>query len=334
MTSQRNDAFHRPKSPLVKEVSAFICVTPLQSFIAMQLIRRKRITDYVAVNINAHDNERTRSYFSKLAANSLESRYVLLDSGIYQNYFKVRGAVNSWKQYNISSIYLASIDTVFAQHIVSNHQLAKIYTFDDGSVNIVQSSILHEKSPLAAQQRIAYFFLRGHKDQDWIKSRIVRHFTLYENMPNIVEPERVEFIDLFGEHENMEREMLSERVKVFLGFDAASTYYSAVKYIAPDIYIPHPMEKRDQKWINYVSTDLLAEHYLSHLLERYVTIDLYACKSSALLNVINPRIRKFVVDLYGNQSQWQRDYNKLAMQMGCEILDFPLIAKHAHTFAR
>lgn len=307
----------------MKEVSAFICVTPLQSFIARRVIREQGIRDYVLLNINPHDRQVTRNYFAQLAENAIESDYLILNSRIVGNYQKVSGVLRKWQKHRIVSLYLASIDSVFAQYIIHRHPSAALYTFDDGTVNVIASSIYHVKPPLQMKQRAAYFFLRRHKDQDWIKRCIVKHFTIYQDMPNIVEAARLHNIDLFNGHYNMvPEEGVNKGISLFLGFDPSPKYFSAVKTINPDIYLPHPMEKRTESWINYTSTNLIAEEFLVQLLENFKSIELYACKSSVLLNVKSPRIQKVVVDLYDNTSQWQKEFNQLAILMGCRILSF------------
>lgn len=307
----------------MKEVSAFICVTPLQSFIARKVIQEQRITDYVLVNLNPHDQQVTRHYFAQLAENAIESAYLVVNSRILGNYRKVREVLRKWQKYRITSLYLASIETVFAQYIIHNNPSAALYTFDDGYVNVIPSGIYHTKYPLGIKQRSAYFLLRRHKDQDWIKRRIVKHFTIYQNMPNIVEVERLHYMDVFdGYYNMMPKEGADKSIKVFLGFAHSPKYFSAVKTINPDIYLPHPMEKTTESWINYTGTNLIAEEFLVQLLDNFKSIELYACNSSVLLNVKSPRIQKFVVDLYGNTNQCQRELNRLAELMGCKILSF------------
>lgn len=307
----------------MKKVSAFICVTPLQSFIARKVIQEQRITDYVLVNLNPHDQQVTRHYFAQLAESAIESAYLVVNSRILGNYRKVREVLRKWQKYRITSLYLASIDTVFAQYIIHNNPSAALYTFDDGSVNVIPAGIYHTKGPLGIKQRSAYFLLRRHKDQDWIKRRIVQHFTIYQNMPNIVEVERLHYIDVFdGCYNRMPKEDANKSVTVFLGFELSPKYFSAVKTINPDIYLPHPMEKTTESWINYTGTNLIAEEFLVQLLDNFKSIELYACNSSVLLNVQSPRIQKFVVDLYGKTNQGQREFNRLAELMGCKILSF------------
>lgn len=317
----RNCDVENWKDLFVKEVSAFICVTPLQLFIARKVVQEQRITDYVLVNINPHDQQVTRNYFAQLAENAIESDYLVLNSRIIENYRKVSGVLRKWQKHRITSLYLASVDTVFAQYIIHRHPLAELYTFDDGSVNVLPSDIYHTKASLKIRQRTAYYLLRRHKDQDWIKLRIIKHFTIYQDMSNIVEAARLHNIDLFDDHYNLvPKEGASKDIKVFLGFDLSPKYFSAVKTINPDIYLPHPMEKRTESWINYTSTNLIAEEFLVQLLENFKSIELYACNSSVLLNVKSPRIQKVVVDLYGNTSQLQKEYNQVATLMGCKVL--------------
>ena len=74
--------------------------------------------------------------------------------------------------------------------------------------------------------------------------------------------------------------------------------------------------------VNYVYTNLLAEHYLLQLLQDYKQVDLYACASSVLLNIDSPRIHKYVIDLYDGNSDLQNEYNNFAIMLGCKVLPF------------
>lgn len=306
----------------MKEVSAFICHNPLQMMIVPKIIEEQRISDYVLIHINPHDRPATRNYFAKLARSAVESDYVVANSRIFGNYQKISGVLRRWRRYRIRAIYLAIIDNVWAQHVIHQHPSARIYTFDDGSINLIPSGNFHSKQPLRMRQRIAYFVLRRDKDQDWIKPRIVKHFTIYRDIPNIVEAARVHYIDLFDEYNQLPGEDLEERAKVFVGVDYSPRYLSAVRTVDPDIYLPHPTEKRTESWLNYVSTDLAAEEFVVQLLHRFKSVELYSCNSAVLLNIRSRRIQKVVVDLYGSTSQYQMEFNRLAELMGCNILSF------------
>jgi hypothetical protein len=85
------------------------------------------------------------------------------------------------------------------------------------------------------------------------------------------------------------------------------------------------MEKNPELYKGYREIDMIAEEYLPGLLTQYDTVDLYACNSTILLSLRDERINRFVVDLYGNASQLQQEYNKLATTLGCRIIDFTKI---------
>lgn len=304
------------------EVSAFIFHNPLQMMIAPKIIEEQRISDYVVMDFNSYERPVTRHYFTKLAQNAIEGEYIVLNSRILGNYRKINKVVKSWRKYRITSIYLAIIDNVWAQFVVSKYPSAHIYTLDDGAINLIPSGAFHSKKDLPLRRRIAYFLLRKYKDQDWIKPRIIKHFTIYRDMPNIVEAGRIHYIDLFDEYNQAPAEDLKDRAKVFVGVDNSPKYFSAVRTIDPDFYLPHPNEKRTEPWLNYVSTDLAAEEFIVQLLDRFKSVELYSCNSAVLLNIRSPRIQRMVVDLYGRKSQYQMEFNRLAESMDCKVLSF------------
>jgi N-acetyllactosaminide alpha-2,3-sialyltransferase len=310
---------------LKREVSAFICVTPLQLFIARALIQERNIDNYVLLNMNPHDSNVLRRHFEKCAAGALESDYLTTHARIWTSLVRLKKVLRKWAKYRVTAIYLASIDHVFSQYIIHKVPEAQIFTFDDGAVNIIASSLYHAKPSLGVRRAIPYLLLRGMKDQDWIKKKIVRHFTIYPSASNIVDRDRLQALDLFGSKHRTVTDGSGSQVKIFLGFDHSPRYADAVEMINPDIYLAHPMEKRPERYKGYVSTDLIAEEYIASLCAQYEEIHVYSCKSSVLLNLKDERIRRFVVDLYGNASQLQHEYNKLATTLGCCVIDFTKI---------
>jgi len=311
---------------LEREVSAFICVTPLQLFIARALIQEQKIYNYVLLNMNLHDSKVLRRYFEKCAAGALENDYLTTNVRIWTSLARLKKVLRKWAKYRVTAIYLASIDHVFSQYIIHKVPEAQIFTFDDGAVNIIASSLYHAKPNLGVRRTIPHLLLRGMKDQDWIKKRIVTHFTVFPlEFPNIVEQTRLQFISLFESKNRAAKIGEGKTVKVFLGFNFSPNYLTAVNAIAPDIYLAHPMEKNPELYKGYREIDMIAEEYLPGLLTQYDTVDLYACNSTILLSLRDERINRFVVDLYGNASQLQQEYNKLATTLGCRIIDFTKI---------
>ncbi len=304
----------------MKEVSAFICVTPLQLYIASKIIEVAAIKDYVLVNINPHDNIVLRNYYTLLAEGALESDYLIMNSRIVGNFIKIKQATNKWKNYKVTSIYAASIPNVFVLHIINLYKCAKLYSFDDGSVNLSKLDEYWVVKPLKLRQRIAYFLLRGNMSIDLAYPRIVKHFTIYDGCHNIVEKSRRHYLNLF----DLPVAINAKRsgIKVFIGFLPVPNYASVVEWVKPDIYLPHPMEKIKLSDVTYVYTDLIAEHYLALLLQDYKQVNLYSCASSVLLNINTPQIHKYVVDFYNGKSDVQNEYNELAKLMGCKILSF------------
>jgi beta-galactosamide-alpha-2,3-sialyltransferase len=305
----------------MKEVSAFICVTPLQLFIASKIIEVEAITNYVLVNINPHDNIVLRNYYNRLAEGALESNFLIMNSRILGNYLKLKQATNKWKNYKITAIYAASLPNVWVLHIINSYKSAKLYSFDDGSVNLSQLDEYWVVKPLKLTQRIAYFLLRGHMGIDLAYPRIIKHYTIYDGHHNIVEKNRRHYLNLFDVPDTLNEK--KDNIKVFLGFvPNEAKYYPAIKWVNPDIYLPHPMEKIRYPDVNYVYTNLIAEHYLLELLQDYNEVELYACASSVLLNIDSPRIHKYVIDLYEGKFDLQNEYNNFAIKMGCEVLPF------------
>ena len=295
-------------------------MTPLQLYIAGAIIQREHISNYLLLNFNPHDRPVLQNYFARTAAKALHADYVIVNARFFENLRRVRDVLKRWKKYRIDRIYFASLDTVFVQYFIHHLPSAALVTFDDGAVNIVPTGDFHIKAPLGLRQRVAYFFLRRNKDQNWIRARVRMHWTLFKGFPNIVDQSKVSVLNLFDLESaaGTDKYVEARTVRVFLGFSLSLHYRSAVLGFRPDIYLPHPMEPSANWPFLVEKTDLIAEEYLANLLKSGVSVDCYACNSTTLLNVAHPRLRKFVVSL--DDSIFQASYNTIAAQLGCKIL--------------
>jgi len=314
-------------------VSAFICVTPLQLHIAANIIKLENIENYVLININPHDSLVLRNYFEIIAKGALQSDLLFMRSRLPGNYFMLKRALNKWEKYNITAIYASSISNVWVQHIINMYKSAKITSFDDGSVNLSKLGEFVVEKKLNVRQRIVYYLLRGRTRIGTTYTRISRHYTIYRDSDNIIPKDRCYFINVFKEVRTADPRF--DKIKVFLGFvPNNATYFQAVEWVNPDIYIPHPMEKARPPHVKCVETDLLAEMYILNLLNDYKQVDLYSCASTVLLNLNGPCIKKYVIDLWSGENDLQNEFNRLATTFGSNILPFTTTGFKNHNLLR
>lgn len=302
---------------------AIVTVTPLQLLIARGIVSLALPKEFVLANFNAHDSAVLRRQFKLLAEKSVNSEFLILNGSGIRNFLKVTALIRYWKTIKITELLVASIDNIFIQYVVKSFRDVVIRTFDDGSVNIVSSSIYYQRQPLPWRQRLIYSLLRGNCDQDWIKTKLVLHYSIFKGQENIVDQTRIEYVPLLIDSILPKIQVKKKCARVWIGFSDTKheQYIRAVLAVSPDYYLPHPMEKVDHRVQNTVATDLLAEEFLGELLCNFDGIKVYACTSTALLNIQSPRIQRYVVDLHSGCSIWQLHYNKLASSLGCEILD-------------
>ena len=297
-----------------------ITVTPLQLLIAKRVLSKYGNSDYLLLNINAHDSNPLRSKYHELAECAVCSDYLILDGTGLDNLKRVRKVIRRWKQIGITELLFASIDNVFVQYVLKTFAGLQFSTFDDGTVNIITGGIYHKKQKLPLKQHVLYYLLRQHRNQDWIKKNTKHHYTIFDIDNNIVENNRLKFISIIHKPDSLQSSSKLQQARVFIGFSQADGYIEAVDTVAPDYYIPHPMEKINLNFRNVVQTDLIAEEYIERLLEDYNYLEVYACGSTTLLNLCSERIARYVLDLHPGNNAWQKEYNSIAKSLGCRVL--------------
>jgi len=297
-----------------------VTVTPLQLMIAKRVIEHMGAKQFFLVNINAHDSKVLRRKFLDVAKLAIEAQYLTLNGTGWENYKKIFPVVTKWKAVGIDKLLFASIDNIFIQYIVRVLKGASIHTFDDGSVNIIPSGVYHKMPHLPLRQRMKYYLARGSRNQNWIRKKTKCHYTIFDVPQNIVDPARLHRIALFDQEFEQAVRSESQLVKVFLGFSQADDYTNIVRRIAPDYYLPHPMEKGFDEFDNVVYSDQIAEEFIGKLLLEYRRVAVYACGSTTLLNLASERLERYVVDLAEGESDWQIEFNRIARRLGCTIL--------------
>lgn len=278
-----------------------ICTTPLQMLIAHKIIKIKADESFDLLVIAQHDNEKYRYYFNRLKKDCKKSLYYTLKKGglgfldfvrkIYLNKFN--------KQYD--NVYLSSIDSSYCVYILSKSKKARIYTFDDGTANISKSSIYYSKITHSLNKRLIFRLFDMNLSMDNIKANSSLHYTIYKNVPNIID--NTYYINLYDD-EDFDNSYTSGKslndlkvINIFLGQpigEVPSSYqekdliYLLENTLCINLYFPHPREITPPLG-NYevVETNLIFEDYIRIYLKENLNtkVNIYTFISSALLNL-------------------------------------------------
>ena len=285
-----------------------MCTTPLQMLIAEKIIELNSDKKFDLLVLVSNDNNKYAYYYSRLKEKCFNSLYCVSDLKI-NNFFSF---IKQLKKNNLNKkyqeLYLASIDSRYLQYVVSKNNLSHIYTFDDGTANIISTSLYYSDDRLSQLKKYIWGFLGVKYYMKDIRRKSKLHYTLYKNVPNIVE--KVEYVSL--EPYLKFNSLNSDKViKFYLGqplTDISEKFdhdfvRSKVEKLEIDYYYPHPREKIYPKGsFKIVENSLIFEDYIVDFLRKNpnVKVEVYSFISTASLNV-SSLLRVQCVYLYDNE---------------------------------
>lgn len=162
----------------------FICLTPLQLKICA-LITSKNSESGDLILIRLSRSKIYDSYLKKY--NSLFKNIKILTPSprnpIIET-LKLRQALNNKKYTNV---YVASINSLLVQFLLSIINPKKIFTYDDGNANVLKSSDYYVENITVKKylKKMIYYFLGNRFSLKDIIRASKCHYTIFENLPNI-----------------------------------------------------------------------------------------------------------------------------------------------------
>ncbi|MEQ1150323.1 glycosyltransferase family 52 [Acinetobacter johnsonii] len=290
--------------------SLIMCVTPLQMLIAEKIIHLNGNEQFDLVVLALNDNQKYRYYYNRLKEICDNSFYYIPRAGLTGFLYFLKHLKKSNINKNYNNLYLASIDARHFQYIISKNTLANVFTFDDGTANIIPSSIYYSNSTEPSKLKKIIWRSLGVKYYiEDIKVKSKKHYTIYRDAPNIIN--KLKFIALLPQLELNEKKISNDKtVKFYLGqplsdieekFDH-NFVEEKLKKIEIDYYFSHPREIEYPKGnFEIVDSILIFEDFiLTYLLENpEVKIEVYSFISSALLNISSlPKVSViYIIDL-------------------------------------
>lgn len=279
-----------------------LCSTVLQTLIAREIIRMEGLekNQIELFYYTAVDNEINQAYYSLLGEFVDEKNYFYLNKKVFQVLPLIK---NLFYKKKFDTVYLASIDSPLIHFILSFIKFNRLVTFDDGTANIVKTSIYYSPSRgiKIFCRDILYFLLGNRYSLKKIKKQIVTHFTIYQGISNI--SNKTEFLDLSVLFKNdLDIKDKKPHCVIVLG-----TVFSAVTRSDMDkrklkcllqqfidgknevevIYIPHPRDNSHFKNVTVDSRAILAEEKILEVSGRYEIVSLYGFCSSTQFNLMS-----------------------------------------------
>ena len=281
-----------------KSRSLIMCITPLQMLIAEKIIELNKGKDFDLLVIVLNDNDKYNYYYQRLKEKCINALYLIAKPGLqgFLNYIKDLKANNLKIKYE--SLYLASIDSRHFQYIVSKNNSANLYTFDDGTANIIPSSLYYLNSEPNFFKRVAWRILGVKYYMKDLKNISLSHYTIYKDVPNIIGNKI--YLPLFPKiNNNNNNNNKKKQIKRFyLGqplneiskaFDI-SFIEKSISKLKIDYYYPHPREKLYPKGdFELVESSLIFEDYITQFLAENpdINIEVFSFISTTLLNIMS-----------------------------------------------
>ena len=176
-------------------MNLIICYTPLQVLIAERIIDLYPNEKFYGVMLCSAKNAKFDYYGQRLAQKC--DRFFKMDQHIDRfNLLKEIISLRvkfAFKKFD--KVFVASINDIQIQFILSSIRFNAFYTFDDGTANIIKNSLYYINEKIPSWKKMIWNFIGIDSYMEDIKKSSKKHYTLYENVSNIIE--NTEYLKLF-----------------------------------------------------------------------------------------------------------------------------------------
>lgn len=130
-----------------KKTSLVICFTPLQMLIAEKIVAQQPSVDLIVIALN--NNDKYKYYYNIFQHPNIAKQYYLFDNN-KSRFFKFINIIKFNENFKLEkfyeNIYISSIDNKYTHNILSKVNFNNLYTYDDGTANIVKNSIYFKQT--------------------------------------------------------------------------------------------------------------------------------------------------------------------------------------------
>lgn len=311
-------------------INIIICYTPLQTLIAEKIIDLHPNEKFYGIVLTPINTPKNKYYFERLKKKCVKCVYIqniyfkqIENINHFSFFFKILILIYKWKFNKKCSFFIASIDLYLIHCLLSFIKPQEIYTFDDGTVNIIKSGLYQNSfKKFRLRGRIFNRFLGISYDIERIKKESKLHYTIYPSMKNIIS--RIRPISIIGDQINTPTK--KENISILIG----QPFCKNIKTLTENIikkynithYIPHPFEDQYIENVDYINTPLIFEDYFAqNLLDKNVT--LYTFFSSAALNIASlPNVKVISIKPKNITNNSFLECYEIFRQMNIEVIDY------------
>ncbi|MEG9482364.1 glycosyltransferase family 52 [Mannheimia sp. HC-2023] len=309
-------------------MNLIICCTPLQVLIAEKIIEMHPNEAFFGVMLSTVKNAKFDFYQARLrkkcqqffAMQPHSERIQLLKEILYLK------STFGGKQFN--RVFLANINELEIQFLLSAIKFNELNTFDDGAANVVPSSIFYKEENIGLNRKLINMFLGNKYSLEKLKNLSKTHYTIYQGFPNIIK--NTVYVDLINKNELSGSELETSKVfNILLGqpiFEREDEKNIAlaekvIKAFDVDLYLPHPREKYKLSNVEYIDTNLILEDYIFQEFS-HKKCRVYTYFSSAVINILNksPNIEVVALRVEVDNPAYIETY-ELFEKLGIKIID-------------
>nr|DAC80233.1 TPA_exp: Gtr13 glycosyltransferase [Acinetobacter baumannii SDF] len=276
-----------------KKTSLVICFTPLQMLIAEKIVAQQPSVDLIVIALN--NNDKYKYYYNIFQHPNIAKQYYLFDNN-KSRFFKFINIIKFNENFKLEkfyeNIYISSIDNKYTHNILSKVNFNNLYTYDDGTANIVKNSIYFKQTFESKLKDIVLKLIGIRFNLNKIKKLSRKHYTIYKGIQNIVE--QTEYVSIIEKKEEDRNIFIDQEIKIFLGqplkdIDKNFDTLALKKLLVMEevnYHFKHPRET-DEAFFEEIKTSYIFEDFFAKELSKYRKVIIYTLSSTAALNIIS-----------------------------------------------
>lgn len=320
-------------------MNLIICGTPLQMRIAEKIIKLHPGEEFFSF-VFGYENPKYIHYYHRLQRYCSHAK-LILDDQIKKTFIrgKLRKTYYFWKLKKNLSLPVKTFNKVFIcnahesipQIILSMIKFNVLFTFDDGSANILPTSFFYQPDPV---KRKSFWPCKSIYTPKQLLALSQKHYTIYPGYKNIIA--NTETISLWSEPVKTSTIDDSESpITIMLGQPLYERHTEKSQRLMQNIvdqfgienYFQHPREHYQLANVNDIKTELIFEDYLFTVLSKKSDsrYEIYTTGSSVVLHIAqlpNVKIKLIQVADMEKMHSWYLDLMDLYTRFGIEKIKF------------
>ncbi len=285
----------------------FICFTPLHVLIAQQIIKSSNINNYNFIYFYDFESKKNTYYFNLLKEKANFSIKIIRTKKVFtdfKNIYKTYQQLKLSESLSDVAVYTGNIKAVHTRFLMLLLDYKKLYTFDDGCANIVNSGYYasNEENKL---YKLFFSLMAPSLKYENLRNSMIVHYSIFKEKniyPN------VEYINLFSKTKQNNLKPKPNRTILLtstlsenniINYDAeVHLYKNIIAHFNVTHIIPHPGENKNKIAANIeiINSNRISEDILFNLSKTH-NLTVIGMFSTALLNLSGIGIAKNLISV-------------------------------------